>query len=225
MEKKLEPAELIRPFGPSIIKCKIPDEFIKILNKDCIEIGEDEEKRKNLDWSDYLAGRVKWEYRVRQEALKDLQVLISAWCKSLLMPLNIRSEEEAKQFGDSMQIGILSSWYIRQWKHEYNPVHFHTGCLLSSVGYLSLPEDIEEFWEEEDKDHNSSGGQIEWISGQMGLTNTTRLKVKPKVGDFYIFPAWLDHTVYPFNSKYDHPDPKGERRSFSCNMTYKFVDN
>ena len=33
MEKKLEPAELIRPFGPSIIKCKIPDEFIKVINE------------------------------------------------------------------------------------------------------------------------------------------------------------------------------------------------
>ena len=94
---KLEPAQLLRPFGPTIIKCRIPDEYIKTLNEDCIEIGKDEEKRKDLDWSDYLAGRVKWEYRVRNEALKDLQSLISAWCKSLLMPLDITDEKQAKQ--------------------------------------------------------------------------------------------------------------------------------
>ena len=34
---------------------------------------------------------------------------------------------------------------------------------------------------------------------------------KPKVGDVIIFPNYLMHTVYPFNSN-------GERRSFSFNV-------
>ena len=57
------------------------------------------------------------------------------------------------------------------------------------------------------------------------------MKVKPKVGDFYMFPNWLDHQVYPFRSKYKKPeklfvhDPKGERRSFSLNIVYQDVKN
>ena len=36
-------------------------------------------------------------------------------------------------------------------------------------------------------------------------------KIKPKVGDFYFFPNYLMHTVYPFK------DTKEERRSISFN--------
>jgi len=35
--------------------------------------------------------------------------------------------------------------------------------------------------------------------------------VKPEVGDFYLFPAYLLHTVYPFSGSDD------ERRSVSFN--------
>ena len=211
--------ELIRPFGASILKARLPHSIIEILNKDCLEIGNDEELRTNLDWSPNLAGRVKWEYKIRDEAVAKISEYVAGCAKALLVPLD--AKDEHAEFFKYIEIGLLSAWFIRQWRGEYNPVHFHTGCLMSSVGYLSLPSDIEEFWKEEDKDHNSSGGHIEWISGQMGLTNNTRYKVKPKVGDFYIFPAYLDHTVYPFNSKFEPPDPQGERRSFSMNITYR----
>ena len=38
--------------------------------------------------------------------------------------------------------------------------------------------------------------------------------VKPVVGDFYLFPSWLAHQVYPFRSK-------GERRSMAFNVHFK----
>ena len=37
-------------------------------------------------------------------------------------------------------------------------------------------------------------------------------EIKPKVGDFYLFPNYLMHTVYPFYGK-------DERRSISFNAT------
>ena len=38
-----------------------------------------------------------------------------------------------------------------------------------------------------------------------------------------MFPNWLDHQVYPFKSKYNSPDEKGERRSFSLNIVFSNV--
>ena len=43
------------------------------------------------------------------------------------------------------------------------------------------------------------------------------LTIQPKVGDLYIFPASLFHTVYPFYGE-------GERRSFSANMSLQKGD-
>ena len=39
---------------------------------------------------------------------------------------------------------IVSGWFVRQFENEYNPLHIHTGCRMSCVGYLKLPEGIEE---------------------------------------------------------------------------------
>jgi hypothetical protein len=42
------------------------------------------------------------------------------------------------------------------------------------------------------------------------------LTIKPEVGDFYFFPNYLMHTVFPFNNSDE------ERRSISFNAT---IDN
>ena len=52
-----------------------------------------------------------------------------------------------------------------QFNGEYNPNHFHSGCTLSSVGCLSLPENIEKEWEEDYKDHHPSHGHINFTYG------------------------------------------------------------
>ena len=44
----------------------------------------------------------------------------------------------------------------------------------------------------------------------MFLSNST-VRLKPKVGDFYFFPHYLMHNVYPFK------DSDEERRSISFN--------
>ena len=49
-------------------------------------------------------------------------------------------------------------------------------------------------------------------------------QVDAQVGDFYMFPNYLDHCVYPFKSKYNYPDIKGERRSFSLNIVFSNVE-
>jgi hypothetical protein len=92
-------------------------------------------------------------------------------------------------------------------------MHVHTNCTLSCVGYLKLPEGIDEEWEEDYKDHYPANGHINFIYGTDGLYTNSNFLVKPQVGDFYIFPSYLYHGVYPFYTK-------GERRSFSMNMIF-----
>ena len=60
-------------------------------------------------------------------------------------------------------------------------------------------------------------GCITFLGGAGSSTTLTHnlLKLKPKVGDFYIFPSHLYHTVYPFKT-----DGNSERRSVSFNSTF-----
>ena len=84
--------------------------------------------------------------------------------------------------------------------------------MLSCVGYLQLPDGIEEEWEEDDKGHHPSHGHIQFVYGHAANHTGSNFLMKPRVGHFIVFPAHLHHCVYPFKTS-------GERRSFSVNFT------
>ena len=54
-------------------------------------------------------------------------------------------------------------------------------------------------------------GKFQLIHGSKMFLSQICLTIKPKVGDFYFFPNYLMHTVYPFK------DTNEERRSISFN--------
>ena len=66
-------------------------------------------------------------------------------------------------------------------------------------------------------DHYPANGHVEFLSGSPTFLNRASFMVRPKVGDFFIFPADMYHTVYPFQSD-------GERRSFSMNIVLSELD-
>ena len=74
-----------------------------------------------------------------------------------------------------------------------------------------MPEGIEQEWNEEDQDHYPAQGHVEFMHGSPTFLNRASFMVRPKVSDFFIFPADMYHTVYPFRTE-------GERRSFSMNI-------
>ena len=103
---------------------------------------------------------------------------------------------------------LIGSWVVRQFQNEYNPLHYHGGH-ISGVGYLKVPKSFGGTFQE-DKRHNNNG-EIHLVHGSKQFLSNAIFKIKPKVGNFYYFPNYLLHTVYPFYSKNE------ERRSISFN--------
>ena len=109
-----------------------------------------------------------------------------------------------------MQTNVLSAWYIRSFAGDYNPIHTHTDCELTCVGFLKVPD-----LSGERKKDRINNGVLEIVSN-VGSSDKTfyennRIGFTPKVGNWYLFPANIRHLVYPFKCD-------GERRSFSINM-------
>jgi len=204
-----------RPFGPIILKTTLSEEILKDMNQDCDDIKNN--KKEKVDWSNQLAGRVEEEYHMTKDLLIKHAVWLNAVSSRYLFPDDKAFKENKGQFS----VGIASGWYVRSFDGDFNPLHFHTGCQISCLGFLKLPDDIEEYWKEEDKDHNPFGGYTDFRYGTVGLNCQNNMKVKPKLENIYMFPSWLDHQVYPFRSKFKKPDTKGERRSFSLNIVYQ----
>ena len=97
---------------------------------------------------------------------------------------------------------------VRQFQNEYNPIHWHSGH-LSGAGFLKVPETLGSFFQK--KEMNYPGGALELIHGSKAFLSDSKYRIIPKVGDFYFFPHYLMHTVYPFKNSND------ERRSISFN--------
>jgi len=193
--------EILKPFGPSIVKVTIPDQIIVEMNKYVDDLSKDENKMLKLDHGKYLAGNVKQEFRLDIEFMKKIrwaEFLGKSCQRWLLEGHDIR----IKKFD------IIASWIVRQFKNDYNPIHYHGGD-ISGVGYLKVPEDMGNTAQKAKKvNHN---GKLILIDGSKKFVCNPSYIITPKVGDFYFFPSYMMHTVYPFFNTSE------ERRSVSFN--------
>jgi len=191
----------IKPFGPSIGKTKISKKFLDILNKEFNK----KSKSKKIDYSSKLASQIKNELKISNNFIKKfLAKEVKSNVVKFLLQENIKNIKEIK---------ILNLWVVRQFKGEYNPIHYHEGD-LSGVGYLMLPKNMTDNKMVKNKKPKTNG-TIDFINGQKGFLSKSIYNVVPKVRDLLIFPNYLMHTAYPFNIA-------GERRSFSFNVKITF---
>ena len=196
----MEKLEILQPFGPSIAKVSIPEEMIKLMNNYIDEILKDQKKSEKLDGGYKLAGNVTQEFRLEGDFMKKIK-----WIDFLAISVqNWLSKKTGKKL---KKFDLIASWIVRQFKNEYNPVHFHGGH-VSGVGYLKVPINMGETIQ---KDKQNRNGNLVLIHGSSQFLSKSILTIKPKVGDFYFFPNYVMHSVYPF------ADTDEERRSVSFN--------
>ena len=75
MDKKEEVEiafDIYQPFGPSILKTKLPQLYVDELNAQADSILMDEKASKDRDWSHNLAGNVKKEISIDHMAIEGL---------------------------------------------------------------------------------------------------------------------------------------------------------
>ena len=202
-EQELKPGQirLLRPFGPAIAHVKMPENLIEELNNYTDKIINNEKKANELDIGKQLAGQVSQEFELEEDFMKKI-----GWIDFL---------KKGTENWISLAIGkkiskfeMLSSWIVRQFENEYNPIHWHTGH-ISGVGYLKMPKSLGEPIQKS-KVQNPNG-QIALVHGNKMFLSDPVIKFKPEVGNFYLFPNYMMHTVYPFSNS------KEERRSISFN--------
>ncbi len=187
----------IKPFGPSLGICKVTKKFTKKLN----DVFDSKLNPKLKDYSSKLASQIKNEVKLNK---KYVDKYLSKEIKK-----NVRIFLKKEKIYKIKEVKILNLWVVRQFKGEYNPVHYHDGD-LSGVGYIKLPKNmtLNKFVKNKKIKTN---GTIDFINGQRNFLSKSILNIVPKVGELILFPNYLMHTAYPFNTE-------GERRSFSFNI-------
>ena len=215
--------EMIQPWSDVLMRVKLPDEVVDGMVDITDQILQDPDRK---NWGDNLAGQIADEPLIPHEMMQNYKIgsgqnegtifnflmnAVGEYIKSCSLQqatMSHRDQVEGVQWLTQMK----SAWVVSQWEGEYNPIHIHTECSLSTVMYLKVPEFLPSTKPERDDD-----GCIMFIGAGHSGSRLTRniVKHKPKVGDFFIFPAHLQHCVYPFKTDGDF-----ERRSVSFNADF-----
>ena len=190
-----------RAFGPTLGKGKLSKKILKVINT---HVDKTVISKKN-DYSSKLVSQIKDEVKLNGTFIK----------KNLSKELikNIKKYLEVSGVTNIKEVKIIKLWVVRQFKNEYNPIHYHNGQ-LSGVGYLKIPKNMNQNKVVKNKKVKTNG-TIDFINGQKNFLSKSIYNLNPKIGDLLIFPNYLMHAAYPFNVD-------GERRSFSFNAKITF---
>ena len=203
-------AQILSPFGPRILKTKFPQELIERLNAHC----DDMLGNPKHDVSDQLVGHVKQEVKCEVGKVAQFGEVLFQATNGLYTQFMTQTKAPHET---PNQIQVHNAWFVRSFATDYNPVHIHTSGQFSCILYLKLPESIgEKNWKFTEEKY-ASEGWTDFLFGVTQLCSVGSFRVRPKVGDFYVFPSYLSHCAYPFYGE-------GERRSFSANLTLTKVD-
>ena len=207
---------LLKPFGSTILKSKLPDDLVKEFLDDLNTIRSSPEKTQGHQFGHRLAGNL---YR---ELLVSHPVMLK-WKQKYFDPLIVHYATSHYKNKKLKQIIVTASWHNIQKSGDFNPNHTHTHFEdrhvspdISTVGYLKLPKSMKDY--KHSKEHHSVGGMIEFTEGTEDMFTNANYLVEPITKDFYIFPSSLRHAVYPFYSDSE----TDERISFSFNAKIVF---
>ena len=193
---------ILHPFSPGIGKMTLSPELIAYLLKGMEASTE--------DFGQNLAGVIKSQpaflENTGQRVMKEVGKFVLGFAGA---GVTAASAGIYAMDLKTMESVCVDGWFVDQKEKEFNPMHSHINCQMSSVGYLEVPKQIAE-----PEDKWDSHGCIEFSYGTPTTMVCTGVMFRPKVGDFYVFPSWLNHTVYPFKGE-------GHRKAFSMNFSIR----
>ena len=207
--------DILRLFGPRIFKVELPKDIFDKLVKITDNLKVDE---KAISEGCNLVGQIKQEINISQDILNKeglysffvecLRTYV-ATCLNELRILDIKKHYVA--------CDLTTMWFNEmQPGGEYNPVHQHTGCHVSSTLYLKIPKNRPKRNIECKDDRD---GVIEFIDRSVypeSLYSGSQA-IQPKEGIMYMWPSDILHTVYPFLGD-------EVRRSVAWNGTYRLMN-
>ena len=211
---------LHRPWSDILFETNLPPLVLEQMIKVSDKVLDDQKRQQ---WGSNLAGQIKEEPLIPPELVKKENLLdfFGNMVQEYVHQCNLqqapaKEHQHMETVKKHIQVIVNSMWIIEQQPGEYNPIHTHTGCDISAVMYLKAPNFLPSEKTERDDD-----GTIYFIgsSSAKGKLKTNSLKVKPTPGQFFIFPAHLQHTVYPYKT-----NDNFARRSVSFNASFEYKE-
>ena len=211
--------ELFQPWSVPVMKTTLPPNVLQTMIEisDLVIADKEAESAGNS-----LVGQIDTELLIENNILEQTGVMgffidavyqFGIQCKYRMFPYDIKKIQ-----GENWLTQILSMWIVSQQPGEYNPLHMHTQCQISTIMYLKVPKMLPDR-----KKHTPpfDDGSIIFVSNASRDVELScpDITIPPQVGDFYIFGAQQQHAVNPYRCEEGQEDV--ERRSISFNATFQ----
>ena len=187
-------------WGPYVMKTEMPKYIIKKMLV--------EGKKTKQSYNKHLAGHLKYQYlypaNIQKWFYQEIHPIISAYRKG-----------HCKYHGlEDLNVEMIADdlWVNYMKPGDFNPKHTHGGD-YSFVLFLDSPKELEKEAKEFEGTSVQPGSLLfEYTQQARPRWSTTGASAFPKTGDFYMFPALLQHWVCPFKSKVTRISVSGNLR-------------
>ena len=219
LEEKYEMSyHLHTPWADILFETKLPPMILERMIELSDKVLTDS---KRINWGNNLAGQIKEEPFITPSLLEKDNLLdffgnmITEYVHQCILQ---KAPPDQSPYLESIKkniaVNINSMWIVEQQSGEYNPIHIHTNCDISTVMYLKVP-----IFLDSEKPERSDDGATYFIGDAGACSNLKHnmIKIIPKPGQLFIFPSHMIHTVYPYKT-----NDNFARRSVSFNA--KIID-
>jgi len=172
-------------WGPCIVKTQVDQATLDLL------LSEGEASKE--DASPELAGVLKnqFHYRDKDKFNKFMEGTFNLYNNAMKQWKETNEKVPSTYFLEKL-------WINYQGPNEFNPPHSHGGA-LSFVIFAKIPMELR-VENQNYKGLSAGPGGITFLYGDIEDRCITNHSVFPEEGDMYIFPAWVKHWVYPYQS-------------------------
>jgi hypothetical protein len=179
--------------NPGVITTRIPIRVFANLTADLQQQVDEEPVKYNQALAGHLETELK--YQIKDDFKKCLELM----CDEYRNRFDFYPNHE--------YIIDSDSWVNFQKKHEYNPLHFHYQD-ISWVLWISIPYELEdEINASNVKDANSKfASKFQFVYNKLdgGIESHLIDINKSYEGVLIMFPSYLKHQVYPFQTSDEH---------------------
>ena len=179
----------IKLYNPGVLKTRIPASIFADLTRDLQKQVDNKPKKYNA----FLIGQIETEF----------EYVISGQFRDCIEQTYLEYSRKFNFHQNQNYIIDNDAWVNFQKKHEYNPIHFHHKA-ISWVTWITIPYDLEEELNMPNvkEAHVKYASKFEFIYNSLdGGISTTQLDIdKTWEGSLIMFPNYLKHQVYPFQT-------------------------
>ena len=184
-------------WGPFLYRTKLPDNILKKLLI--------EGKKTKASYNKKLAGHLNHQYLYPEN--------VQHWFYKEITPyLNSYRDGHSKYHcleNLTIEMNYADLWINFMQAGDFNPLHTHGGD-YSFVIFLQIPDKLKKEMNDFEGTSCKPGTLVfEYTQTSRPKWATTGTTILPEEGDFYIFPAMLQHWVVPFKSKVERISVSG----------------